>query len=841
VQTLQPVIANIIVLGLLVFLFGVVFLARPDDRFRCWIGCWLCILAHFATDLWSPTSALGLNLQASINVSSLAVAGIFLVVSTVVLAYGRRKGFLLGSLLAVTTLPCMVLAIAAPEKTWLLLTAVLARQAMALFLAVQDRSRRQRFVVIAVSACLVTGAWMVYGIFHGQPDVVLVALLAEIYFVTAVNFWAYNWHRTLALKTIVVGLVAWGAVFPTGMLVGLLWPHFAVSPVIWNIPKFCVALGMILVVLEEDSRAARHMADEYCLVFDQNPAPLWIFETATLKFLNVNQAALEKLRYTRDEFLRLSLTAVLPAGAAQQTQAELCTACASRALLLACKDGTVLPMDTTAYSIVFQGKPCRFVLAIDVTEREELQQQVVLQAHHDSLTGLPNRLLFQELLPGCVDESIKGDEKLAILCFDIDRFKRINDTYGVEVGDECLKRLAILLRARTRASDLVARSAGDEFSVVLTGIKSAASVEQAVSELREALAEPMLVQGYRISLCFSMGLSVCPEDGTDSMALWRGAESAQRRADDDGGDRIVWLSPELNRAADEQIELEAFMRLQLEQGGFNLVYQPFYAPDGSIRVVEALLRLHHPAHGAVCPGRFIPIAEESGLIAPLGQWVLEEVCRQLLAWRAAGNKPVAVAVNVSGLQLMHAGFARQVIATLERFGIDPRWIHLEITESVAMHDKAGVFEQMAILSAQGIEFSIDDFGTGHSSLGRLHNLPLSELKIDRSFVDRLCADGGTFSIVQAIISMAHALGHQVVAEGVETESQLACLRELDCDLFQGFLLSRPVAPGLIPGLVASGSSAFPSKSGERRNRDAAGNLDTTPAGSREVLMEASLA
>jgi EAL domain-containing protein (putative c-di-GMP-specific phosphodiesterase class I) len=305
-----------------------------------------------------------------------------------------------------------------------------------------------------------------------------------------------------------------------------------------------------------------------------------------------------------------------------------------------------------------------------------------------------------------------------------------------------------------------------------------------------------------------MGLAVCPDDSTDATVLWRGAESALRQAQSAGGGQAIWLSRELSSAAERQIEVEAYMRKQLAEGGFHLAYQPFYAYDGSVQGLEALLRLDHPTHGSLSPSEFIPIAEETGMIVPLGQWVLEEACRQIRVWEQQGMRLIPVAVNVSGLQLMHSDFAWQVMDKLRRYAIDPKWIHLEVTESVLMRNLAEVAEQMHVLTSFGIAFSIDDFGTGHSSLGRLHQLPISVLKIDQSFIAQLCVEGGTFSIVQAIISMAHALGHHLVAEGVETPSQLARLRDLHCDLVQGYLLSRPVPPEAIPGLVAARHKAF---------------------------------
>jgi len=276
-------------------------------------------------------------------------------------------------------------------------------------------------------------------------------------------------------------------------------------------------------------------------------------------------------------------------------------------------------------------------------------------------------------------------------------------------------------------------------------------------------------------------LASCPEDGIELAELWRSAESALSRARAAGAGQVMWSSPELRIAAEQQVELEAFLRIQLEERGFHLVYHPLYAIDRQVEGLEALLRLTHPVHGPISPGRFIPLAEETGLILPIGDWVIEEVCRQLCVWRDEGLRMVPVALNVSGAQLMQGGFAERLIGIMDRFKIRPEQLQLEVTESTAMLYETEVTKQMRLLAEIGIRFSIDDFGTGHSSLSRLDKLPLHVLKIDRTFTERLCAEDGTRSIVEAILSMAKALGMRVVAEGVEQEEQMVMLAEMGCD------------------------------------------------------------
>lgn len=801
---LQEIVVDVVVLSLFVLLFLAMSRRRHDDRLHCWVAGWISIVAHFAVTLWQPSTAAWQNVQACLSVDTLAFTALCFVVSTMLLFEGWRIGRQLFLLLGATTLFCLNLAIADEHAGWLLAAAVVVRQGTAIVLAARDRRHRTRVATALGSICVLTGAWMLYGILHGQSDVVVVALLGEMYLIAAIDFWANGWERTPALKIMIAGLTAWGAVFPIGYLVSQIWPHVAIDREVWNVPKFCVAVGMILMVMEEDSRAARALNKDYRLLFEGNPHALWITEIATLRFLAANQIALDMHGYTREEFLKLKLTDVLHPSAAEEALRrvngqELGPHISSRHFR---KDGSIVPLDVDAYDIEFEGKPCRFVMATDATEREALEHALDHRTNFDQLTGLPNRKSFPELLARTAQHALALGEKFAVISLDFDRFKRINEMYGLRAGDEFIQRVAQILTIRMRSMDIVARTAGDEFTIVLTGLKSRQSAEQTVNELLDVFAEPLLLQGYRIQRPVCIGVALGPDNGADANTLWRGAESARNQAKAAGGGIAVWLSAELDRAAKEQVEIERYIRSNLDDGGFHMLYQPLYGMDGIVHSMEALLRLNHPTLGAVSPMRVIPIAEESGLILQLGQWVIEEVCRQQLVWRSQGIKLVPVAVNVSGLQIMHVDFARRLMSTLDRYGIEPRLIRVEVTESVAMRNVADVAEQMTALATMGIAFSIDDFGTGHSSLARLSELGTSELKIDRSFLAPACG-GHTHSIVQAIITMAHALGHTVVAEGVESAEQVACLRELHCDLLQGFLLSRPVLPEKIPALLTA--------------------------------------
>jgi diguanylate cyclase (GGDEF)-like protein/PAS domain S-box-containing protein len=800
---MDQIITNMASLGLLVFLFATIARRAADDRLRCWVAGWVCILIHIGLKLWTPQSALGRFANASAGIDSLVLSATFFIVSTMIVRQGRRAGLVLGGTMAFSTLPLLTLAIVHPHPGWLLAVLVIARQLITIWSARRAGINQRVILGWVIPACTLSLAWMLVGIARGHNEFVVLALLAEMYFVAGFDFWYAGWERSLGLITTCMGFLAFAAVFPGALLIEQAWPRIPLASDLFGISAFSVAVGMILIVLEEDARSARQTTEEYQLTFDTNPHPLWIFDTETLEFLAVNQAACAEHGYTRGEFEELRLPDIVARGAHPQILGQVGRSAAnpngiSRHIR---KDGREMPMDVTAHQIVFHGRPAQFVLGIDVSEREELERQVQHHSRHDPLTGLPNRVLFEEQLQSALARTLDAKEKLAILFLNLDHFKRINDTYGTQLGDECLKKVADILRGQAGPMDLVARTEGDGFALVLTGLKSGFPAEHVLLKLGETFREPIVVGEIKVRLGFSAGLALCPEDGIELAELWRSAESALSRARAAGGGQVVWSSPELRISAEQQVELEAFLRIQLEERGFHLAYQPIYAIDGQLEGLEALLRLSHPVYGPISPGKFIPLAEETGLILPIGDWVIEEVCRQLCVWRDERVRMVPVALNVSGAQLMQSGFAERLIGIMSRFKIQPEQLHLEVTESTAMLYETEVAKQMRLLAEIGIRFSIDDFGTGHSSLSRLDKLPLHVLKVDRTFTARLCAEDGARSIVEAILSMAKALGMRVVAEGVEQEEQLLLLTEMGCDYLQGFLLSRPVGPKEIPRLL----------------------------------------
>ncbi len=808
---MQALFIGIVITGLFVILFGSISHARPDDRIRCWVGGWVSFCAYFAVRLWMPPDGLAHSLQFCLRSDLLVLGGTFFVVSTTVLVRGRKFALRLGSAIALSAFALIGLSTLGPRFATVLTFAILLRQSVAIYLAVRDRELI--FAPMVIAMAFIVAVCCLAGISAGHNYWVVDSLWMETYFTAALGFWYWGGERTLALHTTVFGLFTWAAMFPIGYFIFLLLPRMPVDDGIWNLPAYCAGVGMVLLLIEEQLRIAGALGEEYRLLFDNNPNAMWILDTETLGFLDLNHVAAEVHGYTREEFLQLTLPDIVVPERRVQAIADARDGDSSvHSSLHRRKDGTIFPMDMTPHAIDFRGRPCRFVLALDASRREALERQLQHQSEHDPLTGLANRMLFQEHLAPAVLEARQSGDKLAILCLDICRFKRINDVYGPRVGDECIRHVASVLSSRVRASDFVGRIAGDEFAMILTGIRHAATVEQRATELTALLQQPVLVEGYPIQLTFSVGLAICPDDGEDPLALWSGAEGVLRRSQEAGGGQIAWLSRESKEDAQEQIAIEACLRMRMEEAGFRLVYQPVYDFNGRIRSLEALLRMDHPVYGAISPVKVIPIAEETGLIVPLGMWVIEEVCRQIRAWIDDQDmRVIPVAINVSALQLMHVDFADRLMELVRRYAINPKWIHLELTETAAMRNLKEVSVQMTRLAGLGFCFLMDDFGTGHSSLGRLHQLPLSVLKIDRSFIEQLCAPNGmytTLTIVQAIISMAHALHQKVVAEGVETEAQLACLGGLDCDLVQGFHLARPLPPDAIPPLARRKHPAF---------------------------------
>lgn len=441
------------------------------------------------------------------------------------------------------------------------------------------------------------------------------------------------------------------------------------------------------------------------------------------------------------------------------------------------------------------------VIIEDISERRaaeaarvQSEERMRYQAEHDALTRLPNRVLFNDRVNQAIRAARREQSRLALMFLDLDRFKNINDTLGHDVGDRLLQIVAGRIQACVRSSDTLSRPGGDEFMLLLPEIADPGDAAQVAHKVLEALARPYSIAGHQLMLTASIGISVYPEDGEDGQTLIRNADLAMYASKDNGRNTSQYFRAEMNERARERMALETALRRALDRGELLLHYQPqFDVTTRRLIGMEALVRWRDPATGElVPPGRFIPVAEDTGLILPLGTWVLGEACRQNGAWQAAGLPRVPVAVNISALQFRQTDFVAVVEEALRASGLEARWLELELTESVTMHAIERNIEILGLLRDQGVKVSIDDFGTGHSSLSYLKRLPIDTLKIDQAFVRDIVTDPDDAEIVAAIIGLARNLGLDVIAEGVESEAQLDCLRRRGCGKAQGYHFARPL-------------------------------------------------
>ena len=449
----------------------------------------------------------------------------------------------------------------------------------------------------------------------------------------------------------------------------------------------------------------------------------------------------------------------------------------------------------------------RIVQALQTAERSEVE--LVHQAHHDSLTGLPNRRLMERHLSGLLDRAPSDDTYVAVLYLDLDRFKLINDVLGHSYGDELLVDVAERLRANVRPHDLVTRIGGDEFMIILEDVVSVSEALELANRLRACLSTPFVVAGMTFYVSASIGLAFAGGEAPDSTAeaLVRDADTAMYQAKDAGRDAVAVFDESMRARVTERVELENDLRSAVSLGQLHVVYQPIVGvADGSVQGVEALARWSHPTQGVISPVKFIPMAEDSGLIWDIGAWVLEDAVRQCAAWRRRipGMAGFYVSVNLSGAQLHDERIIELVADTLAVHGVDGSALCLELTESVVMEDPVATAALLTKLRGLGVSIAIDDFGSEYSSLAYLKRFPATVLKIDKSFVDSLQKeDSPDATLVATIVAMARAFDIATVAEGVETKAQAERLATLGCDAIQGFLYSRPVGASRLPEVVAS--------------------------------------
>ena len=429
---------------------------------------------------------------------------------------------------------------------------------------------------------------------------------------------------------------------------------------------------------------------------------------------------------------------------------------------------------------------CNYMAILsDITDRKQVEAHTRHLAEHDFLTDLPNRVLFLDRLQQALATARRRHTKVAVMFLDLDHFKAVNDTHGHQVGDIVLKEVAQRLTRCVRGVDTVSRQGGDEFVVILADIGGAEQAAHVAGSVMQAVAQPLQAGGHTLTLSASIGISLCPGDGDDVDTLLKHADIAMYHAKQHGRNAFQFFSPAMNAHVISRVEMENRLRLALENGEFVLEYQPeIDIASGRTIGLEALIRWRHPERGMLGPDQFIPIAEESGLIVPLGAWVLRQACAQARAWRDQGH-PVVVAVNLSNVQFVHPGLLRDVDDALDSSGLEPEYLDLEITEGMIMRGDAATIATVRALRQRGVQLTVDDFGTGYSSLATLRRYPLSKLKIDRSFVDDITRAPADAAIIAAIIAVARSLKLRVIAEGVETAEQLRFLQLHGCDAYQG--------------------------------------------------------
>ena len=473
-------------------------------------------------------------------------------------------------------------------------------------------------------------------------------------------------------------------------------------------------------------------------------------------------------------------------------------ACAPFEKNLVKQDGTQVPVLFGA--ALHEEEIACFV--VDLSQNKQTQEQLNHLAYHDALTDLPNQVLFKDRLKQAIALSRRNDHLQAVLLLNLDRFKTINDSLGYTAGDRLLQSVAQRLTSCVRESDTVARFGGDEFAILLTQIPRAQDAANVARAIKQALDQAFLFEDQEIFVSTSIGISCYPQDGRDTAGLLKTAGAALDRAKVQGGNVFQFYTAGGTTRALKQLVLESNLRPGLERAEFVVQYQPQVGVRGfQLAGMEALVRWQHPSLGLLYPSEFVPLAEESGLIISLGDWVMRTACLQNKLWQDAGLTPLTLSVNFSARQFQQASFIEDVARILKDTNLDPRWLELELTESSIMKDPEEAIEKLHELKLMGVKVAIDDFGTGYSSLNYLKRFPIDTLKIDKTFVSDVCRDPHDTAIVRAIIDLGHALDLTVIAEGVETKEQLQYLSALECDVVQGFLFSKALSASAFEELL----------------------------------------
>ncbi|EGW54436.1 putative bifunctional diguanylate cyclase/phosphodiesterase [Candidatus Endoriftia persephonae] len=527
---------------------------------------------------------------------------------------------------------------------------------------------------------------------------------------------------------------------------------------------------------------------------------IYLVDLNTLDILQSNAGASRNLGYSEQELLQLSLSDVHPGidqavflGLVESSSEADQGAVAFRGDNRR-RDGTLYPVEMRLQVVTSEDPPICLVTMLDMSERFHYEEKLRYQANYDQLTGLPNKVLALTRASQAFERCLNNNTKLALMFLDLDNFKTINDTLGHKTGDQLLQMVAERLNQVLRTSDTAARIGGDEFIILIPDVVELSCVEKVAHKIIDTITPPFLLDNRELYVTASIGISFFPDDGNTAEKLLQHADTAMYNAKAQGKNNFQFFSREMKEMAARHLLIESKLRKALELDELEIHFQPqLDTSSGILLGAEALLRWNNQVLGQVSPGEFIPVAENSGLILPLGNWVLEQACMEAARWPQTLGRPLRVAVNVSSPQFQDGGLVEKVKESLEKSCLPPEYLELEITESLLMAESSnlmGLFQQLLDL---GVKLSLDDFGTGYSSLSYLKRFPIHTLKIDQSFIRELHTDQNDQSLVTAIVAMAHGLNIEVVAEGVECDEQLEFLRQREVDIVQGFLLSKPLS------------------------------------------------
>ncbi len=563
---------------------------------------------------------------------------------------------------------------------------------------------------------------------------------------------------------------------------------------------FVTRADRILTQQHSEHKQATELSTRLGRLLDKSSNEIYIFDADSLKFTHVNRGGRDNLGYSAQELSQMTAVEIKPEVSEEEftslikplrygdNEQIIFETVHQR------KDGTQYPVEVLLQYSPDETPPVFVAIILDITEKKKTAERLNYLAYYDKLTGLPNRSLFVDRLEQAMRVADRYEHMVAVLFIDLDKFKNINDSLGHDAGDSLLRDAAERLGSCMRSTDTVARWGGDEFCLLLKNIKHIENVNVVAEKIIERFAEPFNIKDKKMFITASIGIILYPLDDIDVDSLLKNADTAMYHAKEKGRNNYQFYNHEMSVKLEQRLELEHELRHALERDEFMLQYQPQVdIKQGRIVGIEALIRWQHPERGMIPPDQFIGIAEETGLIVPLGEWVLQQACKQMQGLRRSGLPSIQVSVNLSVRQLHETSLLATISQTLQNAGLEPSELDLEITESMLMSDMDRVTQTLRELSELGVSISVDDFGTGHSSLAYLKQFPISTLKIDRSFIRDIPFDKDDVSITIAIINMARGLGIKTVAEGVEIREQLDFLKTHECNLMQGYYFSKPVS------------------------------------------------